>query len=86
MNGILKQGRKTAHEEWNDPYTTALDIWTQYAKGNERDDWAEATKELINQYGHGYVMNYDSSITVTRGMDNLSSNLDNDNIFSMVPI
>ncbi|MBM7832097.1 hypothetical protein JOE59_002802 [Agromyces cerinus] len=86
VNGILKQGRKTAHEEWNDPYTTALDIWTQYAKGNERDDWAEATKELINQYGHGYVMNYDSSITVTRGMDNLSSNLDNTNIFSMVPI
>ncbi|MFF2494003.1 Ig-like domain-containing protein [Agromyces sp. NPDC058064] len=85
-NGILEQGRKTAHEEWNDPYTTALDVWTQYAGGNERDDWREATKELINQYGHGYVMNYDSSITVTRGMDNLSSNLDNDNIFSMVPI
>ncbi|TCC03008.1 hypothetical protein E0H45_36100 [Kribbella soli] len=85
-SGILPQGRKVAHEEWNDPYTTALDIWTQYAKGNERDDWAEATKELINQYGHGYVMNYDSSITVTRGMDNLSSNLDNTNIFSMVPI
>ncbi|MFG1819376.1 discoidin domain-containing protein [Kribbella sp. NPDC049174] len=84
--GILPQGRKVAHEEWNDPYTTALDIWTQYAKGNERDDWGEATKELINQYGHGYVMNYDSSITVTRGMDNLSSNLDNTNIFSMVPI
>ncbi|MCD5344906.1 Ig-like domain-containing protein [Agromyces sp. S2-1-8] len=86
VNGILKQGRKVAHEEWNDPYTTALDVWTQYAKGNERDDWREATKELINQYGHGYVMNYDSSITVTRGMDNLSSNLDNTNIFSMVPI
>ncbi|KRV48390.1 hypothetical protein AQ490_25635 [Wenjunlia vitaminophila] len=84
--GILPQGRKVAHEEWNDPYTTALDIWTQYAKGNERDNWAEATKELINQYGHGYVMNYDSSVTVTRGMDNLSSNLDNTNIFSMVPI
>ena len=84
--GILPQGRKVAHEEWNDPYTTALDVWTQYAKGNERDDWGEATKELINQYGHGYVMNYDSSITVTRGMDNLSSNLDNTNIFSMVPI
>ena len=31
-------------------------------------------------------MNYDSSITVTRGMDNLSSNLDNANIFSMVPV
>ncbi|MFE6736584.1 Ig-like domain-containing protein [Microbacterium sp. NPDC057650] len=86
VNGILKQGRKAAHEEWNDPYTTALDVWTQYAKGNERDDWREATKELINQYGHGYVMNYDSSITVTRGMDNLSSNLDNANIFSMVPV
>ncbi|UNK70486.1 Ig-like domain-containing protein [Microbacterium sp. H1-D42] len=86
VNGILKQGRKTAHEEWNDPYTTALDVWTQYAKGNERDDWAEATKEMINQYGHGYVMNYDSSVTVSRGMDNLSSNLDNTNIFSMVPI
>ncbi|MER6949141.1 discoidin domain-containing protein [Nonomuraea sp. NPDC000554] len=84
--GILPQARKVAHEEWNDPYTTALDIWTQYAKGNERDNWIEATKELINQYGHGYVMNYDSSITVTRGMDNLSSNLDNTNIFSMVPI
>ncbi|MFI6676036.1 discoidin domain-containing protein [Kribbella sp. NPDC050470] len=84
--GILRQGRKVAHEEWNDPYTTALDVWTQYAKGNERDNWIEATKELINQYGHGYVMNYDSSITVTRGMDNLSSNLDNTNIFSMVPI
>ncbi|WP_405067697.1 Ig-like domain-containing protein [Kribbella sp. NBC_01510] len=84
--GILPQGRKVAHEEWNDPYTTALDVWTQYAKGNERDDWAEATKELINQYGHGYVMNYDSSITVSRGMDNLSSNLDNTNIFSMVPV
>ncbi|WP_269939366.1 DUF7402 domain-containing protein [Arthrobacter sp. HY1533] len=86
VNGILKQGRKTAHEEWNDPYTTALDVWTQYAKGNERDDWTQATKEMINQYGHGYVMNYDSSITVSRGMDNLSSNLDNENIFSMVPI
>ncbi|MEV6109627.1 putative Ig domain-containing protein [Streptomyces sp. NPDC051940] len=85
-NGILPQGRKVAHEEWNDPYTTALDVWTQYAKGNERDDWREAAKELINQYGHGYVMNYDSSITVTRGMDNLSSNLDNTNIFSMVPV
>lgn len=84
--GILPQGKKVAHEEWNDPYTTALDIWTQYAGGNERDNWIEATKELINQYGHGYVMNYDSSITVTRGMDNLSSNLDNTNIFSMVPI
>ncbi|MFI6741871.1 discoidin domain-containing protein [Nonomuraea sp. NPDC050451] len=84
--GVLPQARKVAHEEWNDPYTTALDIWTQYAKGNERDNWIEATKELINQYGHGYVMNYDSSITVTRGMDNLSSNLDNTNIFSMVPI
>ncbi|WP_406386220.1 Ig-like domain-containing protein [Streptomyces sp. NBC_01618] len=84
--GVLPQGRKVAHEEWNDPYTTALDIWTQYAKGNERDAWSEAAKELINQYGHGYVMNYDLSITVTRGMDNLSSNLDNDNIFSMVPI
>ncbi|MGW1091873.1 DUF7402 domain-containing protein [Streptomyces sp. NPDC002596] len=85
-NGVLPQGRKVAHEEWNDPYTTALDVWTQYAKGNERDNWAEAAKELINQYGHGYVMNYDSSITVTRGMDNLSSNLDNTNIFSMVPV
>ncbi|NUW35696.1 discoidin domain-containing protein [Nonomuraea sp. SMC257] len=84
--GILPQARKVAHEEWNDPYTTALDVWTQYAKGNERDNWIEAAKELINQYGHGYVMNYDSSITVTRGMDNLSSNLDNTNIFSMVPI
>ncbi|MFF0341678.1 Ig-like domain-containing protein [Kribbella sp. NPDC004875] len=86
INGIKPQGRKVAHEEWNDPYTTALDVWTQYAGGNERDDWAEATKELINQYGHGYVMNYDSSITVSRGMDNLSSNLDNTNIFSMVPV
>ena len=86
ITGIKPQGRKVAHEEWNDPYTTALDVWTQYAGGNERDDWAEATKELINQYGHGYVMNYDSSITVSRGMDNLSSNLDNTNIFSMVPI
>ncbi len=86
VNGVRTQGRKVAHEEWNDPYTTALDVWTQYAKGNERDAWPEATKELINQYGHGYVMNYDSSITVTRGMDNLKSNLDNDNIFSMVPI
>ncbi|MCJ8014214.1 discoidin domain-containing protein, partial [Paenibacillus sp. KQZ6P-2] len=85
-NGILTQTRKVAHEEWNDPYTTALDVWTIYAKGNERDHWPEATKEIINQYGHGYVMNYDSSITVTRGMDNLSSNLDNNNIFAMVPI
>ncbi|GMX63715.1 hypothetical protein Elgi_32150 [Paenibacillus elgii] len=85
-NGVLPQTRKVAHEEWNDPYTTALDVWTIYAGGNERDSWPEATKELINQYGHGYVMNYDSSITVTRGMDNLSSNLDNNNIFSMVPI
>ncbi|WP_223281216.1 putative Ig domain-containing protein [Streptomyces antnestii] len=85
-DGVLPQGRKVAHEEWNDPYTTALDVWTIYANGNERDDWSEAAKELINQYGHGYVMNYDSSITVTRGMDNLSSNLDNTNIFSMVPV
>ncbi|MCJ8014215.1 discoidin domain-containing protein [Paenibacillus sp. KQZ6P-2] len=85
-NGVLPQTRKVAHEEWNDPYTTALDVWTIYANGNERDNWPEATKEIINQYGHGYVMNYDSSITVTRGMDNLSSNLDNNNIFAMVPI
>ncbi|MFD0616161.1 carbohydrate-binding protein [Paenibacillus sp. GCM10027629] len=85
-NGVLPQTRKVAHEEWNDPYTTALDVWIIYANGNERDHWPEATKELINQYGHGYVMNYDSSITVTRGMDNLSSNLDNNNIFAMVPI
>ncbi|WP_314584839.1 Ig-like domain-containing protein [Paenibacillus terrigena] len=85
-NGVLLQTRKVAHEEWNDPYTTALDVWTIYANGNERDYWPEATKEIINQYGHGYVMNYDSSITVTRGMDNLSSNLDNTNIFAMVPI
>ncbi|MFI1092491.1 putative Ig domain-containing protein [Streptomyces sp. NPDC020917] len=85
-SGVLPQGRKVAHEEWNDPYTTALDVWTQYAKGNERDDWADAAKEMIDQYGHGYVMNYDSSIAVTRGLDNLSSNLDNTNIFSMVPI
>ncbi|NOU88333.1 hypothetical protein GC102_21595, partial [Paenibacillus sp. LMG 31460] len=86
VNGIKQQTRKVAHEEWNDPFTTALDVWAQYAKGNERDNWIELTKEIIDQYGHGYVMNYDQTIGRTRGPDNLSSNLDNTNIFSMVPI
>ncbi|WP_246293904.1 discoidin domain-containing protein [Paenibacillus planticolens] len=83
---ILPQTRKVAHEEWNDPFTTAFDVWAQYAGGNERDNWIQLTKEIIDQYGHGYVMNYDQSIGRTRGMDNLFSNLDNTNIFSMIPI
>ena len=93
-NNIQPGGKYFVHEEWNDPYSTALDLWRVWAPGGDqmRDSWPDAAKELIDAIGHGYVMNHDLSIAASRGLDNLNwggairTSMDKDNIYMMVPI
>ena len=87
------EGNYLVHEEWNDPFSTALDLWKVWSPGNNmRDSWPAATKELIDAIGHGYVMNHDVSIAASRGCDNLNwggeirTSMDKDNIYMMIPI
>lgn len=93
-NNIKPSGKYVVHEEWNDPYSTALDLWRVWSPGGDqmRDSWPDAMKELIDAVGHGYVMNHDLSIAASRGLDNLiwsgaiRTSMDKDNIYMMVPI
>ena len=93
-DNINATGKYVVHEEWNDPYSTALDLWRVWAPGGDqmRDSWPDAMKELIDAVGHGYVMNHDLSIAASRGLDNLNwsgairTSMDKDNIYMMIPV
>lgn len=93
-NNILPEGKYYVHEEWNDPFGTALNMWKIWTPNSNqtRDSWPDATMELVNIIGHGYVMNHDLTISGSRGLDTffrgdeVRTEIDKDNVYMMVPL